>query len=142
MQFTQINRAELATIFGDIEYSSASNLLLNQGEPGNAPDPRTVFVCWNEDSQHERRLPQLVIVSDEELEDFLAWSVTFLSVLRPLTAFARVLSWSDYALSQAFKRKSEFTQTSVVVGAIPPACTPKSIFDVVPALPLTPSTIK
>jgi hypothetical protein len=51
-------------------------------------------LAWREDPRRPPCLPDLIILPDGELQDFLAWTSTYLGDYRPLTAQLRVLEVS------------------------------------------------
>jgi hypothetical protein len=53
-----------------------------------------LMLLWREDPRLSPHLPDLIIVPDGEVQDFLAWTSTYLGDYRPLTAQLRVLEAS------------------------------------------------
>src|SRR6266496_4589797 len=50
-------------------------------------------LVWDDAGENESAsLPNVIFVVEDKLEDFLAWSATYLRAVRPLTAFCRVAS--------------------------------------------------
>ena len=63
---------------------------LNEGE---------ILLCWEDDDRPvsgAERLPQIIIVNDSEIKDFLAWTSTFFPGFNPLSAYFRVMCLSDF----------------------------------------------
>jgi hypothetical protein len=54
--------------------------------------PGTAIVEFGESSPEQRALPKRIIIRSDDVEDFFAWSSTYIDGLRPLTAFIEVLS--------------------------------------------------
>ena len=117
MRNSQINRNELVALLSEADSSIHPQSMTGFGSPSSKPDPRHVWVCWEDESKQGETLPQLLIVADAEIEDFLAWAVTFLPKFRPFTAFIRVLPWTVFEMSQDRGPKPSNAIAPVIAGA-------------------------
>jgi hypothetical protein len=87
------SRDDLVAYFGSLEASSLtlvttvnSDLLLSNLRR------ETTLVEFDEVKPFRGSLPSRIVVHEDDVEDFFAWSTTFLESLRPLTAFVDVVS--------------------------------------------------
>lgn len=51
-----------------------------------------VILCWRDESNFRRELPSVVVTNNGDLENFLAWTATYVNGLKPLTAHCRVIT--------------------------------------------------
>jgi hypothetical protein len=83
----------------------------------NAPSGTNAHLFWDRDPREVPRLPTLICVGDGRLVDFLAWSATYLPVIRPLTGMCRVLEWrSVLQLSFARQRPTLRRRAAALIG--------------------------
>lgn len=111
MRCIHFSRGDFAQSFADQTRAKGFHSRLSHGDPRHQPDPRSLWACWSDDEDKIDSMPRLVIVSDGDVDDFLAWAVTFVSAVKPLTSFMRVLSWSVYSQTR------DCTRDSVKLGA-------------------------
>lgn len=61
-------------------------------------DPNEIVIVWKRDPADEFLLPSVIVVAAGKIQDFLAWTMTYLPELRPLTAYCRVASLESLRL--------------------------------------------
>jgi hypothetical protein len=118
MQFTQIERPEFGSFLADLELRSAVRNSLSDGQPQSPPRDNALWVCWNDLTKRVDSLPSLLIVRDEQLEEFFAWAISFLPTFRPLSSFVRVLPWSSFTSARQIQQRSLELPVSALIGAI------------------------
>lgn len=122
MNFCKISRTDLASLISQTAAGGRPTAGLQVGEPSWPPEAHDVWACWHEEvtietSRHDQ-LPVMVVVSDEDLNDFLAWAVTFLPGFRPLTSFLRVLPWTVFSTLRDLRPGLDSDLDCVAIGAI------------------------
>lgn len=101
MQILKLTRSDFAQLFAIRARKRDLPSGLRFGEPEFAPEPRNLWACWSDSPSQDDDLPRLIVVADDDLNDFLAWAVTFLPNIRPLTAFVRILPWSVFEMARS-----------------------------------------
>ena len=101
MQCVQLTRSDFAQLSAMRARKRETPSILRFGDPDIAPEPRNLWACWPDRPWQDDDLPRLIVVADEDLKDFLAWAVTFLPNIRPLTAFVRILPWSVFEIARS-----------------------------------------
>jgi hypothetical protein len=114
----KLNRNDFAQLFGEGARSKDMRNAARSGPPEYSPEPRTLWVTWSDEPGQLDALPQLIVVADEDINDFLAWAVTFLPPIKPLTAFIRTIPWSVYEMMRDIHPKPTDGLARVLVGAI------------------------
>ena len=118
MQTLKLRRSDLPQLFGEqIRHKSFRNAA-RLGLPEYSPESQSLWVSWPEKSEQIDDMPRLIIVADEDLTDFLAWAVTFLQPIRPLTAFIRIIPWSVYDMVRDMQSQPNKEIAPVLAGAI------------------------
>lgn len=76
-----------------------SRRLLSIEHPRELPglEPSSVAAIWSRDPGIQPDLPEVLLTNDGQERDWLAWLINFAPVLRPFTAFCRVMSCSSFA---------------------------------------------
>ena len=118
MQSSKLNRAELLSLMMGPKSGRELFPRYKNVEADTEPRQNEVYVYWPTEKSKGDELPSVVVVADDALEDFLAWSTTFLSSYRPLSSFLRVLSWTIFQEVQNESKESFFQNRSVLGGAI------------------------
>lgn len=77
---------------------------------GNALSPKSeMLLLWaDEERANDRTVRPVIVTKDENVDDLLAWSSTFIATYSPFTAFFRVLSISDLERFEVFTRPQEW----------------------------------
>ena len=118
MKSCQLTRSDFASLVGEATAGGSITTPLRPFPPDSAPKSHSVWVCWDDEFTNGDILPTLVVVGDEDLTDFLAWAVTFLPALRPLTSFLRILPWTVFSLTQDRRHEGEVEISGALVGGI------------------------
>ena len=118
MKFCKISRTDFASLLTEMPAGSSSPPGVRLGQPDSPPEPHSVLACWNDESPRDDSLPMLGVVADQDLNDFLAWAVTFLPAFRPLTSFVRILPWSIFSMVQVLRQGWDSELNCVLIGAI------------------------
>lgn len=63
--------------------------------PKNAPHQDEMYLIWEEDPNVNDILPSAIIVNDQYIKEFYAWTSTFISTYRPFSAYIRVIPFSS-----------------------------------------------
>lgn len=112
-----VEKNSLVQLLGGASRSLFESYLLLDGIPNEPPAPKTVAVFWLSRPNDIERLPRLIVVPNGSLEEFLAWSTTFIPGLKPLTAFVRVISWDEFKTTSSSERKRSKSIESIIIGA-------------------------
>ncbi len=118
MKFCKLNRTEFASLLTELPAPSSFPPGTRPGQPDYPPEPHSILACWSDDSARDDSLPLLGVVADQDLNDFLAWAVTFLPAFRPLTSFVRILPWSVFTITQDLRQVWNSDLDCVLIGAI------------------------
>jgi hypothetical protein len=119
MQYCILNRSDFTSLLGEVNGKRQRvPESLRHGKPQNSPTKGELCVCWDDQPSQEDALPVIIVTSDNELNDFLAWAVAFLPMFRPLTCFFRVIPWTLFTLIDERKPIEHLENTSVLIGAI------------------------
>lgn len=118
MKMCKLSRTEFASLLTELSANSSFPSGVRSGQPDSPPEPHYILACWSDDPGRDDSLPMLGVVADQDLNDFLAWSVTFLPGFRPLTSFVRILPWSVFKTFQDSPQGRESGLDCVVIGAI------------------------
>jgi hypothetical protein len=118
MQFSHFNRDEFASIISGRKSRHDISVRTRAIVDDLEPPPGYVTPRWRNEELMECEPPVLVVVHDPEINDFLAWAVTFLPALRPLTAFMRVIPWSIYSEVRTARPTTVGGISSILAGAI------------------------
>jgi hypothetical protein len=76
-----------------------------------------VLAIWSDDWTAEG-FPQLIVVGDDYVQDFLAWVTTFFASFRPFTSFFQVIPWSLYKRANLNRTTSSSRMRGGIIGAI------------------------
>jgi len=118
MRYCKLNRSEFVDMINSMERNQPGLLFRYYNQPDRSPYAHELWACWHDDSLNEDPLPAFIIVADDGLNDFLAWSLNFIPAYRPLSSFLRILPWSFFL---SFREKRSIASSkirSVFVGAI------------------------
>jgi hypothetical protein len=118
MQFPYFNRDEFASIISGRKSRHDISISARAAGEDHEPPPGYVIARWRNGELREGEPPILVVVHNHEVNDFLAWAVTFLPAFRPLTAFMRVIPWGVYSEVRTARRTSVGGISSILAGAI------------------------
>ncbi|MDL5046551.1 hypothetical protein QQ054_10950 [Oscillatoria amoena NRMC-F 0135] len=113
MQILKLSRSDFAQLFTIRARKRDMPFGLRFVEPEYEPEPRNLWACWADNPSQDDDLPRLIVVADDDLNDFLAWAVTFLPNIRPLTAYVRVLPWSVFEMART--RPSELASGNLPI---------------------------
>ncbi len=97
MWVAELNRRRLVDVLEDREIGDLELRRTSKLEPVSGD---LAGIYWGVSPKKHFEWPAAIVVQDEWLTDFLAWSSTYVGGARPLSAFCRVISSSDAALSQ------------------------------------------
>jgi hypothetical protein len=119
MQHCIINRSDFASLLGEVDgRRQRIPETVRHGKPQDSPAKGELCVCWDDQPSQEDALPVLIVLSDTELNDFLAWAVAFLPMFRPLTCFFRVIPWTIFTLVDERKPIEHLENATALIGAI------------------------
>jgi len=120
MYYYKLSRQEFASIISEIPRERSFFSLFNHyyEQPDCSPESHNIWACWTNNISDGDQLPFFVVVADDDLNDFLAWTLNFIPTFRPITSFLRVISWSVFLLIHEESPKSSLDIRSVLVGAI------------------------
>lgn len=92
-------------------HRSVSGLHLNDNE---------IAFVWNDkENECDETLPDMIVVNDNNIVSFLAWSHTFFPGFRPMTSYIHVATLSEFdAFSSRELHKLDSSFDTVVAGAI------------------------
>jgi hypothetical protein len=118
MKFCALSRPDLVSLLEGV--SSLQGVLRNlrSGEPERTPSPREVWACWPDVIDAPVPVPSLLVISDEEVSDFFAWSIAFLPTYLPLTSFFRVVPWSVFKEARSTPSPMLPKRGNILVGAM------------------------
>lgn len=78
-----------------------------------------LYLIWELEPKNKRILPNIIVVADGHLRDFLAWAITYFPIYRPFTAYCRVLEFGELtSLRNWFESPSLDTLETACVGLI------------------------
>lgn len=119
MRGINIKWSELATLL-EIRTSSDNAVQRSQSEDVTSPPhKRFLWAIWDCEGGQSDPLVRLIVVPDDEHDEFLAWAVTFLPRLKPLTGLIRVVPWTLFhAYEGAQKPNAESILDVIFVAAI------------------------
>jgi hypothetical protein len=119
MRGINIKWSELASL---LEIRTSSDNVVQRPmsqEVSSPPNKRFLWAIWDCDEVQSDPLVRLIVVPDDEHEEFLAWAVTFLPRLKPLTGLIRVVPWTLFhAYEMAKKSNTESSWDVIFVAAI------------------------
>ncbi len=118
MHSLRLSRSEFVAVMNERGSSQGSLPYYRNAQPDSLPAPGELWALWERDEKRVEEPPQVVVVSDQMVEDFFAWSVTFLPAYRPLTSFLRVLPWSVFTQMLKTKAPASFQRRSILIGLI------------------------
>lgn len=97
MWIARVTRRQLVDVLEDRD---TSRLDLNQTGKATPTLKDEIALLWRVSPKRHFELPVVIVVPDEHMGDFLAWSGTYLGGTNPVSAFCRVLATSDMRLAQ------------------------------------------
>ena len=90
MWFKSVSREQLPDIFNPARQSHSDFAQETSGIPALLPTNQ-LGVIWRLNPMETSSLPSAILISKDEVQDFLAWAATYIPIVRPLTAYCRVL---------------------------------------------------
>lgn len=81
------------------------------------PRFKELLLGWGDDPAKHPQLPHVIFVRDGRIQDFLAWSSTYLRTVRPFSAFCRVLEWGVWNL-EVLSQSPRLDNEKVAIGAV------------------------
>jgi hypothetical protein len=92
-----VQRAQVGEIFsGRGRMASLRQFSIEHPRELPTIDPLSLAAIWFRDPEGNTDLPTILVTSDGQERDWLAWFVTFAPTIRPFTALCRVLGRSDF----------------------------------------------
>jgi hypothetical protein len=117
MKFCALSRPDLVSLLEG--FSSPQGFGdLRSGEPDRVPNPREIWACWPDATDAPMTIPSILVVSDDDLQDFFAWAIAFLPNFLPLTSFFRVVPWSVFKAGYRSASSGLLKRSNILVGAI------------------------
>lgn len=117
MKFRALNRPDLVSLLEGLS-SSQGFIDLCHGEPDRPPHLKELWACWPDATDAPTPVPSILVVSDDDLNDFFAWAITFLPTYLPLTSFFRVLPWSVFKAGYPSTSGGPLKRSNILVGAM------------------------
>jgi len=78
-----------------------------------------LYLIWDLEPKDKRAVPNIIVVSNGHLRDFLAWAITYFPAYRPFTAYFRVVEFDMLASLQTwFEPPSLYGLETACVGII------------------------
>lgn len=91
MWFASTNRKSLLDLIGGIDPYLALNVKSSNSIKSDFIGNEELLLIWHNKPTVISSLPEMIWVKSQKVDDFLAWTSTYLSGLQPFTAFCRVL---------------------------------------------------
>lgn len=118
MRISQLSRRDLLEFLNSSDLRGFGSQFLSNEEPLLLPEPENLWAIWGDESKYSNSLPGLLVVRDEDLKEFLAWTSTFFVSYRPFTGHFRVVSCSLFNKLR-IKRDFDFRSLSgAFIGAV------------------------
>lgn len=80
-----------------LEDETAKRFHIERRDVIDSVSPGAITLVWKTDPRENYELPVLAIVAASDRQELLAWSMTYVGPLRPLTAFVRVVTPDELA---------------------------------------------
>src|SRR5712692_2608292 len=90
MWFKNVSREQLPDIFNPARRLDSDFALETSGIPALLPTNQ-LGVIWRLNPMETPSLPSALLISKDEIQELLAWAATYIPIVRPLTAYCRVL---------------------------------------------------
>lgn len=92
IEYCTAHRSDLSDLFAGFPGMSWRTAASLEGMDAAVPDRGEGIVAIRKREMSSRLLPQMVLVRNSGVRDFLAWTATYAAAYRPLTAYCRVVS--------------------------------------------------
>jgi len=89
------SRKQLLELLANKRLGNNYNINKSSDFPRNTPHQDEMYLIWEEDPNANDILPAAIIVNDQYVNEFYAWSSTFISTYRPFSAYIRVIPFSS-----------------------------------------------
>lgn len=94
MWTSSVNRKELLELF-ELQGSTGPYVVSRREALTDISAGSEYVLVWNKDPKQEANLPSIVLLPPDQRTNFLAWAATYLPSIKPLTAYCRVLEWTE-----------------------------------------------
>jgi hypothetical protein len=91
MYIQNVDRKQLIDILAGKAISNGAVASAANEFPVYPPLLDEMYLIWEENPKKLKELPAIIVVNDEMVRDFFAWTSTFIAMLRPFSAYIRVL---------------------------------------------------
>ncbi len=72
--------------------------------PKNTLQGDSLYLIWNNEPTGKQMLPNLIVVANNNIRDFLAWAITYFTNYKPFSAYSRILEFNTLkALEQRYE---------------------------------------
>ncbi len=93
MWFASANRKSLLDLIAGIDLFTVLDIKSDNLSKAVFIKNKELLLIWQDRPAVNAFLPDMILVEPTKLDDFLAWTSTYLSNLRPFTAFCRVVDY-------------------------------------------------
>ena len=92
-----VQRSQIGEVlFGGRRMASLRQVSMEHPRELPSIDPLSIAAVWFRDPESSNDLPEVLVTTDGQERDWLAWLITFAPTLRPFTAFCRIMGITDF----------------------------------------------